>query len=90
MCIIFIGSAFIDTETCPLLLLQIFSGMYSNQTYGFASPAALWKFVTRVPVFVISPGAINTLIGFKAFHQVIQGLNFIGKCRPKGHKISLG
>ena len=32
-------------------------------------PAGLWNFVAKVLVFVISPAAINTLIGFKAVPQ---------------------
>ena len=38
VCIIFIGLAFIDTETCPQVWLQIFSGTYANQKYGFPPP----------------------------------------------------
>ena len=44
----------------------------------------------RVLVFVISPVATNTLIGFKAFIQVIKIFSRVGKCRPEGHKCSLG
>ena len=50
-CIIFIVLAFIDPKTFPWLCYQIISGMYSNQTNVFASPAGLWKVVVRVPVF---------------------------------------
>ena len=45
-----IESGFIDPETYPWVCLQIVCGMYSNQTYGFAFPAGLWKVATRVPV----------------------------------------
>ena len=62
------------------------SGMYPNWTHGFSSPAGLWKVVTRVPFFVISPVAINTMIGFKEVTQVTQVLSSVGKCRPKGPK----
>ena len=68
--IIFILSAFIYTETFPWVLLQISSGPYPNRTYGFASPTCLWKVVARLPVFVIEPVAINTLICFNAVPQV--------------------
>ena len=44
----------------------------------------------RVPVFAISPVAINTFIGFKAVPQVLQVCSCVGKCRPKGHKGPLG
>ena len=37
VCIIFIGSTFIDPESCPQVCLQIVSGMYSNQIYRFAT-----------------------------------------------------
>ena len=33
-----IGSAFIDSETCPCLWLKIVHGPYLNRTYRFASP----------------------------------------------------
>ena len=72
VCIIFIGSEFIDTETCPRVWLKIFIGPYPNRTHGFSSPKGLWKVVARVPVFVISTVTINTFIGFKAVPQVIQ------------------
>ena len=85
--IIFIVSEFIDPETCSKVWLKIFSRPYTKRTYGFALPAGLWKVVARVTVFVISPVAINTLIGFKAVPQFIQVLTFEGKCRPKGHKV---
>ena len=84
--IIFIISAFIYPETFPRLWLQIFSGPYPNRTYVFASPAGFWKVLVGVPVFAISPVAINTFIGFKADPQVIQVWSFIGKFFPKGHK----
>ena len=45
LCIMFIGSAFVDPETCPWLWLKIFSGVYQNCTYAFASPAYFWKVV---------------------------------------------
>ena len=70
VCIIFTGSEFIDPETCTGMWLKIVSGTYPNQTYGFSSPAGLWKVVTRVPVFMVSPVVMNTLIGFKAVLQV--------------------
>ena len=66
MCIIFIGSYIIDPGNCPWVWFQIVSGMYPNCTYIFNFSADLWKVVARVPVFVIAPAAINTLIGFKA------------------------
>ena len=50
----------------------------------------LWKIVTRVPVFVISFFAINTLVGFKAFSQVLQVCSCVGKCRLKGHRGPIG
>ena len=90
VCIIFIGSKFINTETRPRVWLKFVSGMYPNRTYRFDSPAGLWKVVVRVPVFVISLVGINTFIGFKEVPQVIQVWSFVGKCRTKGHKISLG
>ena len=62
VCIIFIGSMFIDPETCPRVQIQIFSWAYPNPTYRFASPAVLWKSMARVPVFVIAPAAINTFL----------------------------
>ena len=70
MCIIFIGLEFIDPVTCPRVCYQIVSGPCPNRTYGFASPAGLWKVVTMVLVFVISPVVINKLIGSKAVPQV--------------------
>ena len=70
MCIIFIGSALIDTETFYQVCSKIVSWPYPNQTYGFASHSGLWKIVARVPVFVISPVVINILIGFRAVPQV--------------------
>ena len=39
------------------------------QTYGFSYPTGLCKFVARVPVFVIYPVVINTLIGFNTVTQ---------------------
>ena len=51
VCIIYIRSAFIDPEIFPWVLLQTFSGMYSNRTYGFASPTGLWKVMAKVPFF---------------------------------------
>ena len=70
MCIIFIGSAFIYPETCPRVLLHIFSGPYPKYAYVFASPAGLWKVVARVSLFAISPVFVNTWIGFKIVPQV--------------------
>ena len=90
VCIIFIGSAFIDPETCPQLWLQIFSGLYPSQTYGFASSVGLWKVVSRVPVIVIGPVSINTLIFFKVVPQVIQFCSCVGKCWLKGNQGPLG
>ena len=90
MCIIFIGSSFIDNETCPQMCQKMFSGMYPNRTYGFSPPTGLWRFVARVLVFVISHIVINKLIGFKAVTKVIQVLSCVGKCRPKRHKVPLG
>ena len=43
------GSAFIDDETFPRVWYPVFSGLYTNQTYIFASPACFWKVVARVP-----------------------------------------
>ena len=53
VCILFIESSFIDSETCTQVWLKIFSGTYSNRRCGYSSSAGLWKFVVRVPVFVI-------------------------------------
>ena len=74
VCIIFIGSALMDTKTCPQVWLKIVSGPDPNRMYVFASHAGLWKVVARVPVFAIAPAAINKLIGFKEFPQVWQFL----------------
>ena len=71
MFIIFIESEFIVTENCPHVRLQIVSGPYPKWTYRFDSPVGLYKVVLRVPFFVISPAAINTLIGLKVVPQVI-------------------
>ena len=90
VCIIFIVSAFIDTETFPQVWFKIFIGPYPNQTYRFASPEGLWKVVARVPFFVISTATINKLVVFKAFHLVIQVCSFVGERTPKGHKGPLG
>ena len=51
VCIIFIGSEFIDPETFPWVFKKIFSGPYPNCTYGFSSTKGLRKVVTRVTVF---------------------------------------
>ena len=48
--ITFTVSAFIDTESCPHVWLEIIFCPYPNQTYGFASPEGLWKVVSGVPV----------------------------------------
>ena len=72
VCIIFIGSAFIDPETCTWVWLQTVSGLYLNWTYRFASPAGLCKSMLRLLGFLLSPVAINTLIDFKAVPQVWQ------------------
>ena len=45
--------------------------------------------MVRVLVYVISPVAINKLIGFNKFPQVIQVWSCVDKCRPKGHKGAL-
>ena len=42
-----------------------------GQAYGFASSTGLRKVMARVPIFVIAPVAINTLIRFKAVTQII-------------------
>ena len=90
MCIIFIGSVFIDPGTCPRACQQFFSETYPIRTYVCASPAVLWKVMKRVAVFVTSPVVINTLIGFKAVPKFLQVCSFVGKCQPKGEKIPLG
>ena len=69
LCIVFIVSVFIDPETFPWVCYKIVSGPYTNFTYKFSSHAGLWKVVVRVPVFVISPVIINTLICFKSVTQ---------------------
>ena len=69
VCIIFIGSAFIDTDTCPLVLLQMFSELYTNRTYEFP----LHRFMEghgKGAGFAISSITINTLVGFKLVPQV--------------------
>ena len=43
-----IGSATIDIETYPWVLLQIVCGVYPNQTCGFAFPVGLRNVVARV------------------------------------------
>ena len=53
VCIIFIRSVYIDTETCTQVWLKIFNWPYKNQTYGFGYPAAWWKVVARVSVFLL-------------------------------------
>ena len=78
VCIIFIGSVFIDPVTCTRMWLQIVSGTYTNRTYGFEFPACLCKVMVRVTVFVIATVAINTLIVFKAVPKVWQFLWMIG------------
>ena len=50
VCIVFIGSAFIDTVTVPRVWLKIVSGTYPNRTYGFSSPTGLWRVVVRMMV----------------------------------------
>ena len=50
---------------------KIVSVTYPNIKYGFTSPAGLWKVLDRVLIFVISPVAINKLIGFKAVTQFL-------------------
>ena len=84
--IIFIGSAFIDPETCTWVWLQIYSWPYPHQTNRFVSPARMWEVMARVLVFVISPIAINALISFKEVPQLIQVCRCVGKCCPKGLK----
>ena len=86
VCNLFIVTKFIDIETCPLVWLQIFGGIYPNQTYVFASTTGLWAAVARVMAFVISPVDINTLIEFNAVPQVLQVCSCLGKCWIKGHK----
>ena len=88
--IIFIGSEFIYPEPCPWVWFKIVSGMYPNRTYILDSTPGLWKFMARVPVFVISPVVINTLIGFKAVPHVIKVCSCVGKHWPKGQQGSLG
>ena len=68
----FIGIASVDTETCPWLYTQFVSGTFPNRTYGFDSPAGFWKEFAKVPGFVISPVAVDTLTGFKSVPQVVQ------------------
>ena len=80
MCIIFIGSTFIDPKTCTQVLFQISSEPHPNPTNSFSYHTGLWKVGERVPVFDISPVAINTLIGFKKFHQVVQVFSCVGEC----------
>ena len=41
---------FIDTDTCPRVMLKIFCEIYTNQTYMYYCPACLSKFVVRVLV----------------------------------------
>ena len=90
VCIIFIGSEFIDPETCPRVWLQIVYGLYPNRTYWFSSPAGLWKVMTTVLVLIILHVSINTLIGFKTVPQVIQVCSCVVKGFPKGHHGPLG
>ena len=45
-----IGPAFIDTNTCPRVLLKIVCGSYTNRTYIFASPAGFIKVVVIITV----------------------------------------
>ena len=45
-----IGSIFIDTDTCPWLLLHTVYGVYPNRTYVFSHHIGFRKVVTRVPV----------------------------------------
>ena len=42
----------------------------------------------RVPVIVVAPVAINILIVFKTFPQVLQVFSCVGKCWIKGHQIA--
>ena len=42
---------FIDPEYWSQVWLQIFCGIYPNQTYIFDTPAGLWKVVARMPVY---------------------------------------
>ena len=51
ICIIFIGSESIYTETFTQVCYKVVSGMYPNQTCGFSSPMGLWKFRERMPSF---------------------------------------
>ena len=41
-------------KTCPWLWLKIVCGPYPNRTYVYVSPAGLWNFMARVPVFSYS------------------------------------
>ena len=70
MCIIFIGSEFIDPQTFPWVCYKNISGMYPNCTYGFSSPTGLWKVVARVPVFAVPPVLIDKFVGFNSVTQV--------------------
>ena len=46
----FIGSVFIDPDTCTRAILNCFCGLYTNQTHTFAPPTVLRKVVERVLV----------------------------------------
>ena len=46
----FIGSEFIDPDTCTRMLLKLFCDPYPNCTFRFALPTGLRKVVARVPV----------------------------------------
>ena len=84
-------SYLLDQRTLNLKLVLWCDIKYSvghipNQTYGFYLPTALWKVMERVPVFVISPVAINTLIRFKEVNKVIKFLICIVSVGPMATK----
>ena len=76
-----------DPGDYPMVLLKVVRGTYSKRTYGFDSPAGLWKVLMRVTVFVIAPVAINALIGFKSVPQVLSFLMNFWKLIYKHHRI---
>ena len=86
VCIKLIISAFIYPENCCCAWLKIVSGPYPKQTHRFASPTGLWKVVERVPVFMISPVAINILIGLEAVTQIWIVLVYCWKLICKNHR----
>ena len=44
----------------------------SKPENAFDSPTGLWKVISEVPVFLITPFKINTSIDFKEVPQVLQ------------------